>query len=548
MTDSTEITWSPQQEAIFDFVKHGRGSLFVDAKAGTGKTTTMVQATSLMHGSIAFTAYNKKIADEIKARVAELHLGNRVRVGTFHSFGFSAWRRVYPDVEVDADRKRDLIQERLGLGRDDEDKLSEEAIKLAPFVTKLIGLAKQRALGLFGSIDDDSRWYDIVDHFDLAYEIEDDRLIARGIELAQEGLMISRDMAPELIDFDDMLYMPIVSGIRMWENDWVIVDEAQDTNPARRALARKMLRKNGRAAFVGDKFQAIYGFTGADNDAVDYIIRDFNCHVLPLSVTYRCPKAVVAVAQEQVPDIVAHETAPEGVVSTSSIGEIDRMAKDGQLRATDAILCRNTRPLVEMAYSLIRRDVPCHVEGRDIGLGLVKLVNRFQAVRLDTLLRKLDAWAELEMAKLVAKGKETQAQSVEDRVETLKVIASDCKSVDELRQRIASLFVDSENERKPTLTLSTVHKSKGREWDRVFILGRYELMPSPWARQSWQVQQEYNLIYVAVTRSKGELVIVPSLDPTPLTQEAEERRAELFEDQDAAHERFEADCRSVVGK
>ena len=548
MTDSTEITLSPQQEAIFDFVKHGRGSLFVDAKAGTGKTTTMVQATSLMHGSIAFTAYNKKIADEIKARVAELHLGNRVRVGTFHSFGFSAWRRVYPDVEVDADRKRDLIQERLGLGRDDEDKLSEEAIKLAPFVTKLIGLAKQRALGLFGSIDDDSRWYDIVDHFDLAYEIEDDRLIARGIELAQEGLMISRDMAPELIDFDDMLYMPIVSGIRMWENDWVIVDEAQDTNPARRALARKMLRKNGRAAFVGDKFQAIYGFTGADNDAVDYIIRDFNCHVLPLSVTYRCPKAVVAVAQEQVPDIVAHETAPEGVVSTSSIGEIDRMAKDGQLRATDAILCRNTRPLVEMAYSLIRRDVPCHVEGRDIGLGLVKLVNRFQAVRLDTLLRKLDAWAELEMAKLVAKGKETQAQSVEDRVETLKVIASDCKSVDELRQRIASLFVDSENERKPTLTLSTVHKSKGREWDRVFILGRYELMPSPWARQSWQVQQEYNLIYVAVTRSKGELVIVPSLDPTPLTQEAEERRAELFEDQDAAHERFEADCRSVVGK
>lgn len=548
MTDSTEITWSPQQEAIFDFVKHGRGSLFVDAKAGTGKTTTMVQATSLMHGSIAFTAYNKKIADEIKARVAELHLGNRVRVGTFHSFGFSAWRRVYPDVEVDADRKRDLIQERLGLGRDDEGKLSEEAIKLAPFVTKLIGLAKQRALGLFGSIDDDSRWYDIVDHFDLAYEIEDDRLIARGIELAQEGLMISRDMAPELIDFDDMLYMPIVSGIRMWENDWVIVDEAQDTNPARRALARKMLRKNGRAAFVGDKFQAIYGFTGADNDAVDYIIRDFNCHVLPLSVTYRCPKAVVAVAQEQVPDIVAHETAPEGVVSTSSIGEIDRMAKDGQLRATDAILCRNTRPLVEMAYSLIRRDVPCHVEGRDIGLGLVKLVNRFQAVRLDTLLRKLDAWAELEMAKLVAKGKETQAQSVEDRVETLKVIASDCKSVDELRQRIASLFVDSENERKPTLTLSTVHKSKGREWDRVFILGRYELMPSPWARQSWQVQQEYNLIYVAVTRSKGELVIVPSLDPTPLTQEAEERRAELFEDQDAAHERFEADCRSVVGK
>ena len=56
------------------------------------------------------------------------------------------------------------------------------------------------------------------------------------------------------------------------------------------------------------------------------------------------------------------------------------------------------------------------------------------------------------------------------------------------------------------ITLSTIHKSKGREWKRVFWLDRLNTCPSPFAKQAWESQQEVNLQYVAATRSMSELI------------------------------------------
>lgn len=502
---------SPQQAAIFAWTSTGHGSAFVEAVAGAGKTTTLVQMLDLTQGQVAFTAYNKKIADEIDARVPPA-VRSRVTAGTFHKFGLKAWSRIHRGVKVDERAKsRQLV--------------AELAIppEIETFVLKLVSLAKSRAIGLFGSIDDESLWYDIIDHFDLDNEIEDVGLVKTGVELAIKTLKRSIELASTLIDFDDMIYMPVVTGCRMFEYDWVLVDEAQDTNPARRALARKMLRKGGRAVFVGDPHQAIYGFTGADADAIDQIIKDFNCTRLPLTVTYRCPQAVVRLAQRLVSHIQAHPSAPEGMVSQLDLETIRAQGwKPGNTpfhQTGDALLCRNTRPLVEVAYQLIRAGVPCHVEGKDIGQGLLKLVNRFSSKSLEQLRTKLEAFCEREREKLVAKGKETQAEALADRIETLFIIAEQCTTVDDLRTRITAMFLDANQEQRPTLTLSTVHKAKGREWDRVFLLGHDTLMPSPWARQAWQVQQETNLIYVAYTRAKRDLVLV-SLPPAPARQAA----------------------------
>ena len=66
-----------------------------------------------------------------------------------------------------------------------------------------------------------------------------------------------------------------------------------------------------------------------------------------------------------------------------------------------------------------------------------------------------------------------------------------------------------DGEQPPVLTLSTVHKSKGREWQRVYILGRAKYMPSPYAKKAWQIEQESNLEYVAITRAIAELIDVP---------------------------------------
>lgn len=61
---------------------------------------------------------------------------------------------------------------------------------------------------------------------------------------------------------------------------------------------------------------------------------------------------------------------------------------------------------------------------------------------------------------------------------------------------------------KPEAEISTVHKSKGREWDRVYILGMNKYMPSKYAKKDWELAQEKHLMYVSVTRSKSELVFI----------------------------------------
>lgn len=498
MTETDKpIAWSPQQQAVFDFVTNGRGSAFITAVAGAGKTTTIVEACRRMEGSICFAAYNTKIAEEIKAKIAKLNLSNRIDVGTFHKFGFAAWRKVHPKVRLSGKngnpKKEDVLADDLHI---------DEAV--ADFVFKLVSLAKQRALGLFGSVDDDSKWWDMVEHYDLGDELEDEKDMPRAVALAKKALAASRAMAHDLIDFDDMIYMPVVTGTRMWQNDWLLVDEAQDTNPARRALARKMLRLRGRSLWVGDPRQAIYGFTGADHNAVELIEKEFSCAQLPLTVTYRCPKLVVIEAQKLVGHIQAHESAPDGKVS-----RIDHTEMPVDLGPRDAILCRLNKPLITEAYRLIRAGIGCHVEGRDIGAGLLKLATKWKAARtLDGLGKKLHAYNDREVERFKAKGNDEKAQAVEDRVETLFTIMEGCKDIDGLTTKINELFQDTVNGHEDTLTLSSVHKSKGREWPRVFVLGHNEYMPCKWAKLPWQIEQEENLIYVAYTRAQSELVLV----------------------------------------
>lgn len=503
------ITWSPQQQRVFEFVKHGRGSAFITAVAGAGKTTTIVETCRLMEGSTCFAAYNTKIVSEIEAKVAKLKLNKRIDVGTFHKFGFGAWRKVHPKVKLSgrngAPKKEDVLLSDLR----DEDPARD-------FILKLVSLAKQRALGLFGSVDDDSKWWEIVEHYDLWDELEDPKDAERGVREAKRALAYSREIAGDLIDFDDMLYMPIITGTRVWQHDWLIVDEGQDTNAARRALARKMLRPRGRSLWVGDDRQAIYGFAGADNNAVELIVKEFNCIELPLTVTYRCPKLVVAEAQKIVGHIKAHESAPDGKVT-----RIDHTEMPTDLGPRDAILCRLNKPLIKEAYRLIRAGIGCHVEGRDIGAGMKRLATRWKSAKtMDGLTKKLRAHLDREVERFKAKGFDDRAEAVEDRVETLFTVMEDCKGLEELTDKIDALFQDTDNGHEQSLTLSSVHKSKGREWQRVFVLGYNEYMPSKCARLPWQIQQEENLIYVAYTRAQAELVLVsvPPKAQQPPTQ------------------------------
>jgi len=494
------MTFEPsiQQQNLFAAVRSpSRGSIIVDAKAGSGKTTSIIEATRFMEGSIFLGAYNAKMAKELKERCAAMP---NVFAATFHSAGYQAIRRAFPRVGKPDDKKvANIIVAYINeKGRND---LEPVARSLAAIVS----MAKQRGIGALPQFPNTyAIWLDMIDHFGLDQNLPEDYTdMVSLVELAQEILRRSNDQT-FIIDFDDMVYLPLKLNLRLFANDWVLIDEAQDTNPTRRALARKMLKRGGRLVAVGDPNQAIYGFSGADNDALDQIRRDFDAETLPLSVTYRCPKSVVTLAQQYVAGIEAHEANADGEVLPLDYKDIAKTVRPG-----DAILCRYNKYLVSLAFRLIREGIAARIEGRAIGAGLVALVNKWKVSDLDMLRGRVEAWMQRECKKALDQKNDSKAMQIEDRGETLLVLidrAEDqqIRTVSGLRSMIEGLFDDRVVDNKSMVTLCSVHRSKGLEWERVFLLGREELMGRE-CRQYWQTQQEVNLIYVAVTRAQKTL-------------------------------------------
>lgn len=503
-----------QQAAVFNWIKNGKGSLKLVARAGCGKTSTLMGSVEEIVnnnlGNIALMAYNKDIASELKARIAGLGIDWKVaQAGTCHSFGFSAWRYVAGDALVIEEKKvANIITARAATYPEG---MVNVYAACAEAIEKLVGYAKASAFGILCDIDNMGEWYGLWDHFGVDSEVTEDWKAVDVIAAAIDVYNVSLSQCRQVIDFDDMILAPLYFRAKFWTKDWVMLDESQDVNPARRVLALKMMKpRTGRLILVGDDRQAIYGFTGADANSMDNIAKEVNAEMLGLSQTFRCAKAIIREAQRIVPDIEAHENNPEGVVRHMMSDKLHTQ----NLGVDDVILCRNTGPLISTAYELLSKGIPCRVEGREIGAGLVKLARRWKITDLSKLLEKLEDHLTKQTAKYKAKGQEEKIQGLEDQVECLKIVITRCQSkgkytVNELVTEIQGMFGDTPAGEQPkVLTLSTIHKSKGREWVRVFVLGREKFMPSKYARKEWQQVQEANLEYVAITRAKMELVWV----------------------------------------
>jgi DNA helicase II / ATP-dependent DNA helicase PcrA len=510
------MKFSPQQTAFLDWAINGAGSCVLEAVAGAGKTTTLLAAAQRMAGQVAIMAYNKKIAEEIKAKLTKAGVDwKKAQAGTVHSFGFSAYRKARPGVKVD-DRKVPAIVDAMA---------PPELAAWAPVVVQLVSLAKQSAFGIVERATD-AHWMAMAEHHDV---FDDEEFAAPRQEIIDlaKAVLAKSTAALDAIDFDDMIFMPLIHRMRFWQFDVIMVDEAQDTNAARRAMVRAMLKRGGRVVAVGDRHQAIYGFTGADADSLDLIARDFNCVQLPLTTTYRCPKAVVEFAQQWVSHIQAAETAPEGSVSHSTMEAfLTRTDLDGEA----AVLSRTTKPLVALAFTMIRKRIPCRIEGRDVANRLTKMIRRWKVRTLDALEKKIEDHLARETTKLLAKKQEAKLAEVEDVVETIRTIIDQCRAegkstIDDAVAYVDSLFGDNVTN---MIVLSTIHKSKGREWRRVFWLDRRGTCPSKWARQAWQAEQEVNLMYVAATRAMEELIeLAPALPKAPAVKPVAEKREGL---------------------
>jgi DNA helicase II / ATP-dependent DNA helicase PcrA len=475
---------SAYQAAIFEWTSNGSGNAIVHAVAGSGKTTTVVQTLKRTSGEAIFLAFNKSIAEELKARVPA-HCAAK----TFHSLCYGPVTRAFKVRNVEKDKLLKLV------GENWSDLVAQQ---YGAFARKLVGLARGVGIGCLVP-DVEQSWWDLVEQHDLTLESESADLTT-GVARARELLALSN--AAKEVDFDDLLYFAVAFGIRLPVYDWVFVDEAQDTNPIQRAILRKILRPGtGRLVAVGDPAQAIYGFRGADAASMRLIQEEFEAQKFPLSVSYRCARAIVERARQYVPEIEPAEGAPEGAVRHSADWKLTDFA------AADLVVCRQTKPVIQLGYRLLRAKIPCRILGREIGEGLVSLVKKMRAGSVDELESRVGAWRDREVQKAIAKRNEALADRIADKAECVITLArelpEDARTVEALLGVLNELFTDSNHR----LTLSTIHKAKGLEADRVWWLAP-SLCPSKWAKQEWQKEQERNLMYVAVTRAKRELVTI----------------------------------------
>lgn len=467
-------TWNKYQEAIFEAVRTGDENLVVRARAGTGKTTTILGALDhVPRGKkTLLCAFNKSIQTELQSRAPK-----SVEVKTLHAIGFGVVARgkVKINVNVNQYKTDDIIKDVVfaDSGATNHDRVST--------LKRLVGLAKNMLANDAAAIEEIANAFDIADEDNTAEELAE-----QAVRVLNECAQPSNE-----IDFDDMVWLPARLGLKPKAYDVVFVDEAQDLNAAQRYMVNQLVRDGGRLIAVGDDRQAIYGWRGAGANVLAELVEQFDATLLPLSVTYRCGKAIVAAARDIVPDYEAAPNAHEGEILSRSEAKMLAEVKPG-----DFILSRANAPLMGVALSLIRNNVPAVVTGRDISKSLSALARKSKKSSIADMLAWCETFRKREAKRLLPKY-EAQFETVIDRIECLRVLSEGVASVNALCKQIDTLFSDVEDAK--VVTCSTVHKAKGLERDRVYLLSK------TFKGDSIESQ---NIKYVAVTRARKTLVYV----------------------------------------
>lgn len=514
---------SDEQAAAVSFVCDTSSNLVLIAPAGSGKSYTLEAICCAINNSfplatIAMLSFNAKIETELSEKLRRRGI-LRSTVLTAHKYGKRA------------------CESHLGtFRRDTIDKykihklLSKYPIQIpytvAKTIERLISLGKDAGIGIFLP-NTRTSWEALFNHHDIDHD--DDKFpLSRLFTIAENVLTLSNSDTKSL-DIADLIYLPLYHNWPIPQYDFVIVDEAQDINACRRELIKRMLKpqhlimqslddsalpdywtEGGCLIAVGDPHQAIYGFTGADHDALDLLASTFKATTLRLTVSRRCSQAVIRLAQKYNKHITALPTAPEGSTTRITLDAFNKLLPT--IPPTSAVLCRLNAPLISTAIYCLHHSIPCRVEGKDVARQLLGIVWKLKATDIRSFTKLLSGYRSEQQVKLSP----WKFETLDDKLTCCSLLAGTlppAASIKLLEESINQLFSDYDPSLPPTLTFSSVHKSKGLEFPSVYLLGRNLYMPSRRATLPWMLTQENNLIYVAITRAITHLIDVDMPEP-----------------------------------
>lgn len=559
------------QQKIYDFIEHGQGNGIIDAVAGAGKTTTLMacMAHTPNINDVIFCAFNKSIRDEIHKR---LHKNKKdVRVNTIHSLGYQMLRirdkyklddHKYDKIikapefldSIESELNRILhchqyptiqeIRDYRPYNFEPAKEILEGGKLVSVIVSRLLDINQKYRCTLSGDSLDN---YDkLVNHFGIfaipsekhrgnypqslwellspdefpCYVKAHQALLAKGNALA---------MSKGIIDFTDQLYLPYYYNLTSnHKYGFVFVDECQDLSPAQLYVVKQYLRNNGRILAVGDPYQAIYGFAGADCESFQRIKTAFDCTSLGLTDCFRCPQDVIKLAQTIRSDIKGFKTE-KGAVYTVHESKVDELIGKG-----DLVICRFRGPLRGLAMDLVNKDIKVKIHPDELDLFIGDYKKNFTLKELREVLTEDSVDDFFERIKQKNEKRIRSENKNADIVLRDRIVTEECtilketlvflkskffewqlNTVESILKRLKVMLSDPSEE---AIKISTIHRAKGLENNRVFIL-EYDKLPFlNKCTQEWEITQEHNLHYVAVTRAKQVLFLsVKSIQPEDST-------------------------------
>jgi hypothetical protein len=482
------IRWSTEQLDIFEAIVKSDRHIMIGAVAGSGKTTSIIGVVAKIKewekqlGSkikVGVRTFNSHIADELNTK-----LPSDIKATTAHALGLSVMIGYYTTpFKINEHKYKNIVKSVIGSATDS-------------VIAYVLSVVNMMQLTLTERNQDAMQ--DMIDHFDLKCD-EDvsqiplfdwvDQTLTRGIEEA-ENLNL---------DFADCLWLPNILPVKVPQKHILIIDEFQDTNAAMLGLYVKAVADGGRLIVFGDERQAIMGFGGSDTEAWGRFKARFNPLELPLNTCYRCPTSHLDLARAIVPSIRPRTNAPEGVYEI--VSPDDLVAK---LRPRDLVISRYTAPLVKLAMDLVQANKQVKIRGIEIGENLSGIVKGSKP-SVDNFEANLAAYQKKRLEKINGDSAEIFKDKIQAILHFWRTYKDDVVDIQSFLDRLNLTFANTFD--TDSIILSTVHKAKGSEAKNVFILECNKL-PCLGAK-GWQNEQEINLQYVALTRAKEGLYLVP---------------------------------------
>lgn len=370
---------SEYQKRILDFIKYENGNLLVDAKAGSGKTSTLVLIADEIikqNKKCLFLAFNKSIVEELKTKI----ISDSCQIKTLHSLGLSflrsfLYKKHGENYVIDIDQHDEHIKQEVEklfevycrqdfnianaeMGSDDRDDLYYNLLReVASMVnySRLYNCNYHEPEQLY-DLAPKLCWY-LKDYEDYGMKRfpEIVEQVIDGIKESFENPVKDESDIPHYrVTYTDMIYFPCLYKMRPPFSlrtflDYVLIDETQDLSVLQQMFVKLFVGYNTRMIAVGDEKQAIYGFAGADTKSIKNLKKNFDLTELPLNICYRCPKNVIKLAQDIVPSIDwNHKREDDGIVDF-----IDDSNLKDKLQPGDVILARRNNDLVRLYKKLV---------------------------------------------------------------------------------------------------------------------------------------------------------------------------------------------------